>query len=235
MTQFDEMRPERTATYLHGGGVKRYFVPVCLYPHTKYRTRDGLRDLFVKYELAVNSYMIVVADRLLALDRLMTGRFWKENSVFDKARREGRDVFRLIGRVAKEQESAQNGEVLYWDDLAGSERFTRFRDSMVRTCRENLGFLHTVEAFARQRTDRFAMGARPEKELKWELEYIFGEITMSVYCTEILGFNNEVWERPPRGLKIDPLNLLYAEFPSILESVCGNGTRSRVLNFLYDD
>ena len=38
---------------------KKFFVPVCLYPHTKYRTRDGLEALFEKYSFAENQHVMV--------------------------------------------------------------------------------------------------------------------------------------------------------------------------------
>ena len=38
----------------------RYFIPACLYPHTKYRTRAGVMALFQKFALEGNEYMIVM-------------------------------------------------------------------------------------------------------------------------------------------------------------------------------
>ena len=67
---------------------KKFFVPVCLYPHTKYRTRDGLEALFEKYSFAENQHVMVVADRLLALDRIVTGRYALPKNVYLKARKE---------------------------------------------------------------------------------------------------------------------------------------------------
>src|SRR5262249_59589773 len=65
------------------GSVMSYFIPVCLYPHTKYRTRAGVIYLLEKFELRSCDYLIVVADELLFLDRLVTGRFW----TIDQARK----------------------------------------------------------------------------------------------------------------------------------------------------
>jgi hypothetical protein len=40
----------------------RYFIPVCLYPHTKYRTHAGVAALIEKYELRHHDHLIVVAE-----------------------------------------------------------------------------------------------------------------------------------------------------------------------------
>src|SRR6516165_8662523 len=80
-----------------------FFVPVCLYPHTKYRTVDGILDLYRRFELHRCKHLIVVADSLLALDNLVTGRYWSYETVFLKARRDAKQVYNLIGKIASKQ------------------------------------------------------------------------------------------------------------------------------------
>ena len=91
----------------------RYFVPVCLYPHTTYRTRNGLTELINKFSLADHDHLIVVADHLLALDNLVNGRFWNPDMVYEKARRQGSQIFRLIKKTAKREESAKKNETIF--------------------------------------------------------------------------------------------------------------------------
>jgi len=57
---------------------------------------------------------------------------------------------------------------------------------------------------------------------------------MSVYCTEVLGYWMEVWERPPAPDVPDPLKLLYADRRALIEHVTGRSAR-RVLDFLNPD
>ena len=52
--------------------------------------------------------------------------------------------------------------------------------------------------FAERRVNRYSPGSAPEREQGYEHEYLLSEVSMSVFCTEILGFSNEVWERPPQ-------------------------------------
>jgi hypothetical protein len=57
---------------------------------------------------------------------------------------------------------------------------------------------------------------------------------MSVFCTEVMDFWMEVWERPPAPDVPDPLKLLYNGHAELLGRVIGRPL-NRVLNFLYDD
>jgi hypothetical protein len=92
----------------------------------------------------------------------------------------------------------------------------------------------TIEKFASRRVERFGLGAAPRRELGHEREYLLSEICMSAYCTEMLGYWMEVWERPPAPDVPDPLKLLYADRRDLIEHVTGRSAR-RVLDFLNPD
>lgn len=97
---------------------RRYFIPVCLYPHTLYRTYAGVSALFEKYELRAHDHLIVIADRLLVLDRLVTGRYWSANSAHIAARREAEQISKLIDRVSHKSGAQARGRIVFWDDIA---------------------------------------------------------------------------------------------------------------------
>jgi hypothetical protein len=139
--------------------VKRYYVPVCLYPHTKYRTKVGATLLFEKFLVDSERYLIVIADRLYALDRLVTGRFWNYNSVFIKARQEAGQVLSLFKRVAKRADAARNGKIVYWDDIAAGDAFERYASSVRAELSANAALVSSIEAFVKLRVDRFGMGS----------------------------------------------------------------------------
>jgi len=93
--------------------------------------------------------------------------------------------------------------------------------------------LRAVEDFAARRVEKFGLGQSVEKERNFELEYLLSEVCMSVYCTEVLGYWEEIWERPPPGDVPDPLKLLYTDHPEIIRRTTGHAPR-RVLRFLYE-
>ena len=212
----------------------RFFIPVCLYPHTRYRTRRGIEDLIAKFRLANFDHLIVVADHLLALDKIVTGRFWNEKTVFDKTRREGSGVFRLIAKVSRSEQARDRCSLAYWDEIAARDHFVRFRERLLAACHAEPAFMAVIERFVDGRVARFGMGADPERERRAEFDYILGELSMSVYCTEVLGYWNEIWERPLEAGAIDPLRIVYEDFPHIVTNACQRPQTRRRLSYLYD-
>jgi hypothetical protein len=211
----------------------RYFVPVCLYPHTKYRTENGVVALFQKFQLHRYDYLIVVADRLLALDNLVSGRYWTYNSVFDKARRDAKQIFNLIKRISRKLGAQDCGRIAYWDDVAETAQFKEFAKCMREGFLADQLLSTSLEEFVMHRVNRFGLGSSPEKELGYEREYLLSEVCMSIFCSEILGYWQEIWEQPPSLNVPDPIRLLYNNRPQAVIQATGQPTR-RILRFLYE-
>jgi hypothetical protein len=213
--------------------LKRYYVPVCLYPHTTYRTKAGATFLFDRFLADSEQYLIVIADRLHALDRLVTGRFWNHDSVFIKARREAGQILSLFERIARRADAARNGRIVYWDDIAAGEEFKRFARGVRAELSTNPALVSSLDAFVKLRADRFGMGSDHEKEAEFEREYLLCEVSMSMFCTEVLGFSDEVWEKPVSPGVPDPLALIYSDHRDLVARTTGRAA-VRTLRFLHD-
>src|SRR5262245_8062457 len=211
----------------------KYFVPICLYPHTKYRTVTGVSSLFAKYNLMQHDHLIVIADRLLALDNLVTGRYWSLNTVFDKARREAEQIFNLVKRVSAKCGARSHGRIVFWDEIAETSHFNEFSDRLRSAFLSEDLLAGALKEFVKRRVNRFGLGSSPEKERNYEREYLLSEVCMSVFCTEYLGYQVEVWERRPPPEIPDPLKLLYRDCRGVVQSVIG-GHPSRQITFLYE-
>jgi hypothetical protein len=214
--------------------LKRYYVPVCLYPHTTYRTKAGATLLFDKYLVDSEQYLIVIADRLHALDRLVTGRYWSYDSVFIKARREAGEVSSLFARIAKRADAARHGKIVYWDDIAAGEAFKRFDKRLRAELSSNAAFMASLEAFVKLRVDRFGLGSDHAKEAEFEREYLLSEVSMSMFCTEVLGLSDEIWEKPISPGVPDPLGLIYSDHRDLVARTTGRPA-ARTLRFLYEE
>lgn len=190
--------------------------------------------MFAKYELRSHDHLIVIADRLLVLDRLVTGRCWTANSALIAARREAEQIFRLINRVSHKSDAQARGRIVFWDDVAGTADYAAFASRLQKEVLADDMLATTIEKFASKRVNRFGLGAAPDRELGHEREYLLSEVCMSAYCTEALGYWMEVWERPPAPDAPDPLKLLYADRRDLIERVTGRSAR-RVLDFLNLD
>lgn len=212
----------------------RYFVPVCLYPHTRYRTEAGVTALFEKYIVSSREYLIIVADRLLVLDRLITGRYFTVNSAVHKARKEAEQVSSLIERIARKVGAGTVGRVVFWDEVAVTAEFGEFAPRLRQAVSADAFLAGVIEEFIDRRVKRFGSGSEPEREREHERDYLLSEVCMSVYCTEVLGLRNEVWGRPPAPEIPDPLKLLYAHRSDLVTRVTGRPT-VRKLHFLYSE
>ncbi|MGZ9092214.1 MAG: hypothetical protein ACXW3T_11675 [Rhodoplanes sp.] len=212
----------------------RFFIPVCLYPHTQYRTTAGVAALFETYGLRHHDYLIVIADRLLVLDRLVTGRYWTVNSAVIAARREAQQIAKLIKRISHKSEAQARGRIVFWDEIAETAEFVAFASRLQKDVLADDMLAAAIEQFVSGRVDRFGLGAAPDRERGYEREYLLSEACMSVYCTEMLRYCTEVWERPPARDVPDPLKLLYDERKELIERVIGRAAM-RVLVFLNAD
>ncbi len=212
----------------------RYFIPVCLYPHTKYRARSGVEALFAKYGLHQHEYLIVVADRLLVLDRLVTGRYWTVGSAARKARREAEQIATLIKRTARKLGADGCGRIVLWDEIAEGCDYLEFAQRLQHAVLADRRLGAAIAEFVARRVERFGLGREPDRECEYEREYLLSELAMSVYCTEMLRFSVEVWERPPAADTPDPLKLLYDHGRELLRAVTGRAA-ARELRFLYDE
>ena len=210
---------------------RRYFIPVCLYPHTRYRTRSGLCELFRKYQLNRNSYLIVIADRLLGLDRLVTGRFWTEAGAFLRARREATQVYHLIRKTAIRAGNEETGQICYWDDISNMKDFQIVYSDIESFSENHPKFGRTVSDFVSERICRFGL-SKSSREYAWEFDYIVSEIAMSVYCTEILSYTTEVWEKRVEDSGLDPIETLYEDFSDDLRGILNVDKLRRSASFL---
>jgi len=213
---------------------RRFFIPVCLYPHTKYRTHAGVRELFEKYQLRSHDYLIVVADRLLVLDRLVTGRYWSLASATAKAKQEAEQIFKLVTRVSHKMKAQTAGRIVYWDEITEAAEFCVFADRLRREVLADDLLCAEIDEFVTRRVTRFGMEGGSQHECEYEREYLLSELCMSVFCTEVLGFSHEVWERAPAAEVPDPLKLLYGVRPELVARVTGRPV-ARVLHFLYSE
>ena len=211
---------------------KKLYVPMCLYPHTKYRTKIGLETLFDTFLLSENQYLIILADVLQALDNMVTGRFYSQKSVHIKARRDAEQIARLVKKVAKSRSALSTGKIVFWDDIAQTQGYinhsTQLREAILSV--EHLS--QEINSFIMKRIERFGLGASLKKEYLYEQDYILSEICMSTYCIEVLGYHTEVWERPLKEDAPDPLKILYAHHSNLLEGITGHPPK-RNLQFLF--
>jgi hypothetical protein len=56
---------------------------------------------------------------------------------------------------------------------------------------------------------------------------------MSMFCTEVLGFSDEIWEKPVSPGVPDPLGLIYSDHRDLVARTTGRPA-TRTLRFLHE-
>lgn len=52
-----------------------------------------------------------------------------------------------------------------------------------------------------------------------EYDYLFSEITMSIFLTELCGYTDEIWEKPQNESMVDPIDILYRDEQDSLRNI----------------
>ena len=152
----------------------------------------GVKALFDKYALRNHDHLMVIADRLLVLDRLVIGRYWTVSSAVNKAKREAKQILSLINRVSYRAEAQARGTIVCWDEIAETAQYSNFAQRLQHAVLADQMLAETIQAFVERRVERYGLGELPERERDYEREYLLSEVSMSVFCTEVLGFSHEV-------------------------------------------
>lgn len=212
----------------------RYFIPVYLHLHTKYRTAAGVQALFDKYALHEHDHLMVIADRLLVLDRLMSGRYWTVQLAISKANQEAQHILKLINRMSVKTGARTRGRIVCWNEIAETTQYTEFSRRLQHAILSDQMLAVAIQGFVERAVRRYDQGSLPERARDHEREYILSEASMRIFCTEVLGFSTEVWERPPQPDAPDPLTPIYAQRRELIGRLTGHDA-CRVLTFLFPD
>jgi hypothetical protein len=211
-------------------GSTGFYVPVYLFSYSLYRTRRGPADLFKAFALHENNHLVVIADRLLGLDRLITGGDRSVEQMLHRARREAELVFGQFEHVARVFRAQDKGMIAYWDDIADRPDYIAFARNMRALAMGNGDVWAALQRFAQQRVAAHGAGVHPDRELTLEMDYLLSEICMSVFCTELLGYRCEVRERPLQPGIPDPVHLLYTHHRPLIAQATGRFPMRRMLH-----
>ena len=215
----------------------RYFIPVFLYPHVKYRTRHGILDLIAKYRLADHDHLVVVADEVQtgetspAVGRMRDGPQWqteRARTLLDRS-----EVLRLFGSEVHDRDERQRGALVSWGQITKTAPFAALEARLSENVTANPRLMQTMGRAVERRLALLSQPNGFESAYQAEFDAALGEIAMSLYCTEVLSYRTEIWERPLDADSIDPLGTVYRDHPDIVRAACQRSRTMRRLEFLY--
>ena len=212
----------------------RLFLPICLYARSVYRTRKGMQAVFSQYLPTASAALVLVCDDLHALNQLMVQRYRDSTSAQHAARAQGARTVRQVYNVLDRMKHAETDVAVHaWRELAEDPRFSILLQKIRSLHREDVAFARLVASFVGRHNEILRRVLHPDA-MGIELNYLLNEIAMSIFVTEVLGFNTEVWEAAPKRDMPDPLAFLYQNRSALLAELLQKHHLSRQMLLVED-
>ena len=197
----------------------RVFVPISLGNH--YYNSRILERILTDVLVKASSGVIFLCDRLRYLSYLIRGE--PNND------RIGRNIQIQLEQTVRALTnlglgSLANVTIANWSMLEDDPRYGALLVSVEALLRDVPAVRHEAEVEAAQLLRRFGDPGKlaRKQRLKLQLQYITEETALSLYMTEIRGFNVELYRRG-KGF----VDLLYNEHSDALKSITGKGVLVR--------
>lgn len=207
------------------------FIPICLYAKTFYRRKEGMKYIFSKYIGQSEASLILICDELHAYNLIIRGNCSSIDEAFKKAKGQGENLRGMILNVHKQFTDVENIRIAIWHDIAGENKYIELLKNLKKILEQDKDLRDVVDEFVTLHVRKFRWKIDKEA-VKWEERYLLGEITMSIYVTEILGYPRELWETAPNLNFPDPIGYLYESRPELIQMLVGNKTLNRRLEIL---
>ena len=189
------------------------FVPVCLYSNGFFLVKENVRK-FLRYYSNYDEILFVVVDRLYANNLLIKGKVDSEDAASRAYKKRGNDIYCLMQRCVREHISinkpSTNYIIKHWDEIAESNEFLNLKERIVREFDNNNALKEYCNAFINQNLSKMTDHVTLDK-IRLEHDYLFSEITMSIFLTELCGYTDEIWEKPQGESMVDPIDILYRD------------------------
>lgn len=204
--------------------MKRAFVPICLYSNGFFLIKENLR-FFLHVFSDFSEILFVVVDKLWGNNLLIKNKVDSEKEAETAYQERGEDIFCHVKNTIQDYLSCHNAQthylVLRWNELAQRLEYIELRQRIEQEFESNLHLKHYSDMFIIHNLRKMTPYITDEK-IKLEHDYLFAEITMSIYLTEYMGYGYEIWEKPQSEDLPDPLDILYRkEKDSLATILCG--------------
>lgn len=205
------------------------FIPICLYSKSFYFQRRNIYTLLEEYITKYDRALIVLADDLWAYNHIIKGGGRNINDALQIARQRGNELASMVSRCISNRHIATHIEIRRWNEIILNPEFQAVQRVIDRLYSEHDGFRDIVSNFIEFNLSRFNVDEDQEKHY-YEMRYIIEEIAMSIYCTEVLGYHTELWEKETDSP--DPIKFVYQYLPDKILQISTAHVPKRQLIFL---
>lgn len=209
------------------------FVPVCLYSNGFFLVKENVRK-FLRYYSNYDEILFVVVDRLYANNLLIKGKVDSEDVAKRAYKKRGDDIYFLVQRCVREHVSIKKPSTIYtikhWDEIAETKEYLSLKERIVCEFEKNNALKEYCSIFINQNLSKMTNHITLDK-IQLEHDYLFSEITMSIFLTEFCGYSDEIWEKPQSESMVDPIDILYHDEQDSLRNILSVNKSKR--NQLY--
>lgn len=214
--------------------MRKAFIPVCLYSNGFFLVKENLR-FFLHVFSDCSELLFVIVDKLYGNNLLIKEKVQDEEQARKAYKERGEHIFLHVKNTIQDYVESHLVQTKYqiyrWNDIADRQEYIKLLNRILSVFNSNMNLKYYSDMFIihnlTKMTDRIT-----QKKMELEREYLFSEIAMSIYLTEILGYENELWEKPLSEYLPDPLDILYNEEKESLTYILTNKHSIRVQQYL---
>ena len=169
-------------------------------------------------------------DNLLIKDKVET-----ESKAETAYQERGIDIYYHVKKTIHDFETCHNVKTNYlvfrWNELSKRQDYIELRQKIEQEFNRNLHLKYYCDLFIIHNLRKMTP-IITDKKIELEHNYLFAEITMSIYLTEYLGYSCEIWEKPQSEDLPDPLDILYKKEMRSLSTILCNKPSIRQQHYL---
>ena len=214
--------------------MKKAFVPICLYSNGFFLIKDNLR-FFLHVFSDYSELLFVIVDKLYGNNLLIKDKVYDDEHAEKAYKKRGEHIFSHVKNTIQDYVESHRVQTKYqiyrWNDIADRQEYIKLLNKIISVFYSNLNLKYYSDMFIIHNLTKMTKKITPKK-IELEREYLFGEIAMSIYLTEYLGYANEFWEKPQCDFLPDPLDILYNEEKKSLSCILDNKRSIRVQQYL---
>lgn len=217
--------------------MKKAFVPICLYSDGFFLKKENLKYFLYSYS-DYSEILFLIVDKLYAYNLLIKEKALNHDIAERMAIKRGKDVHScvkntMINFAATNPNISPKMTVAYWDDFSKLPEYLNIYNKIRKSFQIDQRLKTYCDNFVNYNL-HFLTQIIDQDKINLERKYLFGEIAMSLFISEILGYNNEVWEKHPNPEMVDPINLLYTQETETLKKILNLNRVSRNQLFVSD-
>lgn len=217
--------------------IKSAFVPICLYSDGFFLKSDNIKYFLHSFS-DYDELLFLIVDKLYGNNLLIKEKTQSNDEANRLANKRGTDVYSFVKNSISDYYNNNNHKkakitLLRWADFSEKEEYKSLYERVTNEFESNELLKKYSNDFILYNLKKLTSKINLTKK-NLEAEYLFGEITMSLFLTEKMNYKDEIWEKPPNPDMTDPINILYKSEMNSLTKIIKSKNPIRNQIFISD-